>query len=153
MKSVRAVGAVVCLLLGSACGPKKEESETRLPTLPVTLPDGAGIRAELATAPADQQRGLMFRTKLDADRGMLFVLPQAGNHPFWMFQTLIPLDIIWMDAEHRIVYISADTPPCPPEKGQDCPHYGGQQPAQYVLELAAGAAAAHRLKPGDRLQF
>lgn len=137
----------------AACGGRPPQAETRLPTVPVTLPNGRQIRAEVATDPADQARGLMFRTRLDPDQGMLFVFPEPGRHPFWMYQTLIPLDIVWMDADHRIVFVSAGTPPCPPESGQNCPNYGGQQPAQYVLELPAGAAAAQGLKPGDRLAF
>jgi len=156
MKTAAATSALplcFCAVFFLSCGSRGTETEARLPTIPVTLPNGKAIRAELATEPADQQRGLMFRTSLAADRGMLFAFPEPANHPFWMFQTLIPLDIIWMDAERRIVFISANTPPCPPEKGQNCPNYGGEQAAQFVLELAAGSAAAHGLKVGDRLAF
>jgi hypothetical protein len=123
------------------------------PTIPVTLPNGTVIRAELASEPQDQQRGLMFRESLAADRGMLFVFPGPGNHPFYMFQTLIPLDIIWLDANRRIVFVSPDTPPCRSENPQECPTYGGHVTAQFVLELAAGSAATHRLQPGDTLRF
>jgi len=141
---------LVCCRHSSGRG---DAGETLLPAIPVTLPDGAVIRAELAATPADQQRGLMHRTRLASDRGMLFVFPEAVRRPFWMYSTLIPLDIIWMDTNHSIVFISANTPPCPPEKGTNCPNYGGSQPARYVLELAAGAGAGHGLKVGDRLRF
>lgn len=142
------------VLLTVSCGSSGDaDTDARLPTISVTLPNGKTIRTELATAPADQQRGLMFRTRLAADRGMLFVFPQPAPHPFWMYQTLIPLDILWMDANRTIIEISAHTPPCPPDLGQNCPNYGGSQPAQYVLELAAGAAQASGLKVGDRLKF
>ena len=147
------VSLCLCGIWFFACTTMREEPQSRLPTIPVTLPDGQVIRAELATDPADQQRGLMFRTALAPDGGMLFVFPQPGNHPFWMYQTLIPLDIIWIDAGRRIVFISAKTPPCPPEKGQKCPNYGGEQAAQFVLEMAAGSGVAHGLKTGDQLQF
>ena len=70
-----------------------------------------------------------------------------------MFQTLIPLDIIWMDQQGVVVEISADTPPCGSTNANDCPNYGGEAASQYVLELAAGQAAAHRLKVGDRITF
>ena len=143
---------LITLCLAVSCESPPPD-DTRLPTVPVTLPNGKTIRAELATSPADQQRGLMFRPRLAADRGMLFVFAQPAARPFWMFQTLIPLDIIWLDSNRTIVFISANTPPCPPEKGESCPNYGGAQPAQYVLELAAGAAAANGLKVGDVLQF
>ena len=143
----------VILVALAACGPRRPEAETRLPTVPITLPSGKQIRAEIATDPADQARGLMFRTHLSPDQGMLFVFPDPGQHPFWMYQTLIPLDIVWMDSDRRIVFVSGNTPPCPPESGQNCPNYGGQHVAQYVLELPAGAAAGYGLKPGDRLAF
>ena len=119
----------------------------------LTLPNGRAIRAEIATNPADQEHGLMFRSSLPPDRGMLFVFRQSGRYPFWMYHTLIPLDIVWMDTSRRVVFISAGTPPCPSEKTQDCPNYGGGEESQYVLELAAGQAAANGLKSGDRLQF
>lgn len=84
---------------------------------------------------------------------MLFVFPDMRPRSFYMFQTLIPLDIIWLDANRRIVYVSRDTPPCPSRNAGQCPTYGGGAPAQYVLELAGGQAAAHRLRVGDTLTF
>lgn len=146
--------APVALLLFASCrSTPSPDASSNLPTIPVTLPSGATIRAELATEPRDQQRGLMFRTSLAPDRGMLFVFPQAGRHPFWMYHTLIPLDILWIDSNRRIVFLSPHTPPCPSENPQDCPNYGGQEAAQFVLELAAGSVASHGLKTGDTLRF
>jgi len=149
------LAVLLSLALGLGCRstPAGGDQEPRLPTIPVTLPDGAVIRAELATEPADQQRGLMYRTSLALDRGMLFVFPQPGLHPFFMYHTLIPLDIIWMDGSRQVVYLSANTPPCPSEQREKCPHYGGDRRAQFVLELAAGVAAKHGLKVGDKLRF
>ena len=153
--AVLVISSLLLLSCGSAGNksPQQTEAASRLPTIPLTLPNGKVIRVELATDPIDQQRGLMYRTQLAADRGMLFVFPQSGYHPFWMYHTLIPLDIIWLDSNRSIVFISADTPPCPPEKGESCLNYGGEQQAQFVLELAAGAAAAHGLKLGETLRF
>ncbi len=150
--------AILCLVSLAACSSsptegKGDEGGTQLATMPVTLPNGKTIRAELATDPASQERGLMYRTSLAPDRGMLFVFGEAGNYPFWMYHTLIPLDIIWMDSNRTVVYISADTPPCRSEKAEECPNYGGGERAQFVLELAAGQAAANGLKTGDRLRF
>jgi uncharacterized membrane protein (UPF0127 family) len=138
---------------GSRPSEASAESDSRLPTMLVTLPGGKAIRAEIATNAADQEHGLMFRTTLPPNRGMLFVFPQSGRYPFWMYHTLIPLDIVWMDASRKVVFVSANTPPCQSEKTQDCPNYGGGEVSQYVLEMAAGQAAANGLKPGDRLQF
>ena len=70
-----------------------------------------------------------------------------------MFQCIVPLDIIWMDRNRRIVEISADTPPCTSTNPDNCPSYGGKFDARYVLELNGGDAARYGLKVGDILQF
>ena len=123
------------------------------PGAPIGLPDGTTIQAELATTDEQVSRGLMFRPQLAADRGMLFVFRDMQPRGFYMFRTLIPLDIIWIDAGRRIVYISKDTPPCPSRNPSQCPTYGEGVPAQYVLELAGGQATARGLKVGDSLSF
>ena len=143
----------VVLLLAACRSSSAPDPSATLPTIPVTLPDGVVIRAELAIDPADQQRGLMFRTHLPPQSGMLFVFPKPGNHPFYMFRTLIPLDILWMEANRRIVFLSPNTPPCPSENARDCPNYGGHVTAQYVLELPGGSIASRLLRVGDTLRF
>jgi uncharacterized membrane protein (UPF0127 family) len=142
------------LLALVACGSsEKQDPGPALTTISVKFPNGRVMRAEVASTPAEQQRGLMFRTALPAGRGMLFPFSRPGRHAFWMYHTLIPLDIIWIDSGHRIVYISLNTPPCPSETPQECPSYGGEFDAQFVLELGAGAAAENALQPGDHLEF
>ncbi len=143
------------LVVGAACSspPASQGVPSGMATVPVTLPDGTVIRAELALTAEQQARGLMFRDDLAADAGMLFVSLDEQPRSFWMFHTLIPLDIIWMDSNRRIVEISQNTPPCRSERRDDCPSYGGSALSQYVLELAAGQAAAHHLKVGDQLRF
>ena len=84
---------------------------------------------------------------------MLFVFADMQPRSFYMYQTLIPLDILWLNADRRIAYISADTPPCPSKNAAACPNYGEGVPAQYVLELGGGQAAAQGLQVGDRLGF
>jgi uncharacterized membrane protein (UPF0127 family) len=123
----------------------------RLPSSRVYLPGEDFIEAELATTEEDRQRGLMHRAELPNDRGMLFFFPSPGQHGFWMSETLIPLDIIWLDASRRIVSISADAEPCP--SGASCPVYSPSTPAQFVLELAAGEAARRNIQTGDRLDW
>ena len=115
-----------------------------------------GVRAfsvEMAVTPDQLSRGLMFRTELPPTAGMLFVFMDEAERSFWMYRTKIPLDILWLNANHQIVEISADTPPCPGESRDDCPSFGGNVPSQFVLEIGAGQAAAHGLKVGDRLNF
>jgi hypothetical protein len=98
-----------CLLMAAlglaGCGDKPvtlEEYQTQV----VTLPDGAKIRAEVMTHPTDMMRGMMFRDSLPEDRGMLFIHGSPGPYPYWMYQVKIPLDIIWMSSEQRIVEIT-----------------------------------------------
>ncbi|HET8797251.1 MAG TPA: DUF192 domain-containing protein, partial [Thermoanaerobaculia bacterium] len=100
----------------------------------------------------EQQRaqGLMFRDHLRPFSGMLFVFPQDGVYSFWMKNTLIPLDMIWIDANRTVVHIKRDVPPC---RVENCPGYSPGIEARYVLELAAGEAKKRNLKPGDVLTF
>ena len=146
------VAAAVVLATGCSTGTRSSSYSGAL-TIPVRLPDGAVIDAEPATTPQQQARGLMFRSELAPDRGMIFMFPDEGPRAFWMYNTLIPLDIIWMNADRRIVFISANTPPCPSPNQAECRNYGEGFAAQYVLELAAGQAAAHGLQVGDRPAF
>lgn len=116
----------------------------------VYFPDGGSIGAELAVTNEERAQGLMFRERIGSDQGMLFVFEEEGIYPFWMKNTLIPLDILWLGRDRRIVHIAADVPPCTAEP---CPTYGPEIPASFVLELKAGEARARGLRPGDRLEF
>ena len=81
---------------------------------------------------------------------MLFMFARTGDFPFWMKNTLIPLDIIWINEQKRIVGISRDTPPC---KADPCPSYPPGGMSRYVLEVAGGVAARHGLANGQTLRF
>jgi len=116
----------------------------------IIYPDKSVVIVEVASDDPTREQGLMYRDHMATDRGMIFLFPQAGEYPFWMKNTLIPLDMIWMDADHRIVHIAHDVPPC---KADPCPNYPPNAKASSVLELAAGVAAKHHLKDGDVLRF
>jgi len=90
---------------------------------------------EIADTNAKRERGLMFRASLEKNKGMLFVFEKEGDYPFWMKNTLIPLDIIWMDQSGQIVYASKNLQPC---GGTDCPATDPEVNAKYVLEINAG---------------
>jgi uncharacterized membrane protein (UPF0127 family) len=117
--------------------------------IPVRLPNGNVIQAELADTPRKKAVGLMFRASLPPDHGMLFVHSRPGRYPYWMFQVEIPLDIVWMDENQKIVEIVPNAQPC----RSRCPNLGGHEPAQYVLEMPAGAAQANGLTIGRQVQF
>jgi uncharacterized membrane protein (UPF0127 family) len=159
IRTLRLTVIAAAVLLWSACsegttpageGPSGLDSSR--PTTTITLPDGTQVKAELALTRDAQTQGMMFRTNLRPGEGMLFPFEEMAPRAFWMFQTLVPLDIIWLDDNKRIVEISANSPPCRTAP-EDCPSYGGNAHSTYVLELAAGQAAAHNLTVGSQLQF
>ena len=144
--------SVVALM--SACSMEKPTTMADLNKRDVKLPDGAIILCETMTGKMEMLRGMMFRDSLPPDKGMLFIHAQVAQVPYYTYQVRIPLDIIWMNKEHRVVEIIADTPPCnDSRKASECPQYGGNANAQFVLELAGGVAAKHGLKLGDRLEW
>ena len=106
--------------------------------------------AELAKTTQEHAQGLMFRKQMDAGEGMLFIFPSEGAHPFWMKNTYIPLDIIWLDRNKEVVFIKEKAQPCREEK---CPLIEPDRLASYVLEINAGWVEAMRIKIGDCLNF
>jgi len=151
MPRFRTLGLLpLALLLG--CSSDKSSTMEDLTSAVVTLPGGQKIKAERMVLTTDLARGMMFRDSLAADRGMLFFHEREGTYSYWMYQTRIPLDIVWMDRFRRIVEIVANAPPCKTVASQ-CAHYGGNQRAQFVLELAGGMASKYGLKTGDILEF
>jgi uncharacterized membrane protein (UPF0127 family) len=125
-------------------------AQTRVPRGRVVFPDGTAVSVEIADTEPVRERGLMFRTELADNEGMIFVFPQAGFYPFWMKNTLIPLDMIWIDAHARVTSIAASVPPC---KRDPCPSYAPDGSASYVLEVVSGFARQHNVKKGQVLKF
>ena len=92
-------------------------------------------------------QGLMYRNEMEEKQGMLFIMPATEPQAFWMLNTYIPLDIIFVGPDRRIVKIRENTVP----KSTD--QVTSQAPAAYVLEVNAGFAARHGLREGDRLAW
>jgi uncharacterized membrane protein (UPF0127 family) len=115
------------------------------------MPSGAVYRLELATIPEDQAQGLMYRENLPDRTGMLFVFAGEPNpHHFWMKNTMIPLDIVWLNETGQVIFVSAETPPC---KADPCPTYGPDAPVRRVLELAGGLAAKEGVVVGSVIEL
>ncbi len=114
------------------------------------MPSGAVYRLELARTPEELQQGLMFRESLPERTGMLFLFTDSGVHQFWMKSTMIPLDMIWLDANGKVLFVSAETPPC---KADPCPNYGPDKPAARVLEIAGGMAKKEKIEVGSVLKL
>jgi uncharacterized membrane protein (UPF0127 family) len=118
------------------------------PSIPAVELHGHRFGTEFATDDASRERGLMMRTELPADHSMLFVFPDTQPRWFWMKDTLVPLDILYFDADRRLVSMQLDVPPC---KADPCPSYPSDAPARYVLELPAGTARRIGVQTGDEL--
>ncbi len=139
-------------LLGAACGASSNDAvATREPGLALVRIGALAVQAEVPEGDAFY-RGLGGRDSLPDDRGMLFVFPEPGLLTFWMKDMLIPIDIIWISAEGRVV----DVQTAQPEPGVPDPQlklYKPSGPAQYVLEVRAGLAAEQGVQIGDEAQI
>jgi len=120
------------------------------PLEPLSIETAAGktirFQVEIADDDRERQNGLMYRKSLAPDRGMLFDFGQAGPRSFWMKNTYIPLDILYIDADGYIVSIAAMTEPL---SEAPVPSRG---PALGVLEIAGGRAGELGIRPGDRVR-
>lgn len=112
------------------------------------------VKIEVASTQAEIERGLMYRTSLPAEAGMVFLFNPPRPVKFWMYHTLIPLDMLFV-LNGRIVKICSDVPPCRSESPSDCPTYpeGSTLLASHVIELNAGYARHHGIKEGDTVSF
>lgn len=104
---------------------------------------------EIADEPQERRDWLMRRESMPDDHGMLFVFPENGIHRFWMKNTLIPLDMIWLDEEMTVVHVETDVPPC---KADPCPSYWPFDiGARYVLELNAWQIELFEIEVWDQM--
>jgi uncharacterized protein len=106
------------------------------------------VRVEVADDLFERARGLMYRTALGENRGMLFVYPDERKLSFWMKNTLIPLSIAFIDSERRIVDIQ-DMKPLDDRP----PHYVSSEPVQYALEVNRGFFERRSVRVGDRVEL
>ncbi|RMH08783.1 MAG: DUF192 domain-containing protein [Nitrospirae bacterium] len=118
----------------------------------IRTPAGETIFAEVADTAEEQSRGLMFRTTMAPDHGMLFTFHELDYWTFWMKNTKMPLDIIWLDQDGRIVHIEHNVPICQ-RTDNGCPRYRPRVKALSVLELRAGQAKKFHLRPGAQLSI
>ena len=116
----------------------------------IAYPNGTRIRAELADTDEKRARGLMFREHLASDRGMLFVFSEPGQWGFWMKNTKIPLDLLWIDSNKKIVDLVENIPGC---VGDPCLQYQPAYEASYALEVPAGSVKRLKLAKGMKLSF
>lgn len=108
------------------------------------------IDIEIADDDEERQRGLMFRDTLAPDEGMLFVFPDMQRRTFWMKNVRIPLDMIFIDSNYNVNEVKSDLQPC---RKEPCLVYPSEYPAQYVVEVNAGFAAAHNISRGTKMEY
>lgn len=138
----RIFSAVVLTLLltASACA---TEPRVVLHTADGDVP----VTVEVAATPGQQSLGLMYRKELGASAGMLFVFDTSVEHPFWMKNTVLPLDMIFLGDDRKVVGIVKDAVPFTTTSRTV------GVPSRYVLEVNAGFSEKHHVKTGDQATF
>lgn len=105
---------------------------------------------EVVITAEERQKGLMDREALDPETGMLFIFPREDIYPFWMKNTLIALDMIWLDRGRKVVHIEKGAKPC---VSDPCPQYMPPAEALYVVEFNAGTADNYIIQIGDQAEI
>lgn len=161
-QEIQALAAAIAACALSACSPQAAEQvpeptsaapsthpESGLAIIPVTVTTGTGTHSfmsEVADTPQAQARGLMFRTEMGADEGMIFPYDTPQQLGFWMRNTVLPLDIVFIGPDNRILNIAEGVPYSETSVYSD-------GPAKAVLELNRGRAAELGIGPGDMVEW
>ncbi len=146
-----AIAAALCACAPNSATPQAPlgRSENGLEQVPVTITSATGEHrfiTEVARSPEEQQRGMMFRESLAPDRAMIFPYDPPQPAAFWMENTLIPLDMIFIRADGTIARIATAVP-----LSQELVPAG--EPVAAVLEIAGGRSAQLGIKPGDKVKW
>ncbi len=135
------------LMLGTAFAQAQTGMPTQAQRLQTIVPLSAGmhvIKAEVAQTPREHMIGLMWRTSMGPNEGMIFVFPQDGKQCFWMKNTLIPLSVAFIDATGRIVNLDE-------MQAQSEDNHCSNGPVRYVLEMNKGWFTKKGIKAGDKI--
>lgn len=141
---------VLLSILVSGCTVSSNRSSNTPTSLPpenfVCFGTAYCFEVEVAQTREERMLGLMLRESMPMGNGMLFIFEETGRHPFWMKNTLMELDIIWMDENGIIKFIKRGAEPC---QSDPCPMIDPGVDALYVLEIKAGMADVFSLNVGD----
>jgi uncharacterized membrane protein (UPF0127 family) len=113
------------------------------------------VKLEVAATPQQIERGLMFRTSMPEEQGMVFLFEPPQSVNFWMYNCFMSLDMLFV-RNGKIVKIFTDVPPCKSKNPNECPLYPEQRPGievDQVVELNAGWAKRHDVHEGDTVEF
>lgn len=131
----------------AACTSGRNTDRPRQPRVLVQGASGpVAVRVEVARTPEEQRRGLMHRQELAPDAGMLFVFPREERHSFWMENTFLPLDLLFI-GDDGVVRAIVERAPLGRESDD------GGVSSRYVLEVNRGWSRAHGVKPGAKATF
>lgn len=130
---------------GNAEGGSRTEKITFIRT-------GVTITAERPVSMEAFGKGLMFRTSLPEMEGMVFYFDSTDRHAFWMYNTKIPLEILFLDELLTIVDIQ-EMEPCTAKNSSACPHYVANKPARYAVEVNRDFSKRHGIRVGDRARI
>lgn len=145
MSRIFALGLLLAALIGGGLlFTYKTTPEATVPPPPSAEFGGVSLRLDYATSSEEQERGLSGRIAIPDDYGMLFIFPEDDYHGFWMQDMLVPIDIFWLDDKGQVVSFQENlaTSTYPDV-------FYPTVPARYVLETAAGFAAAHNVGIGS----
>ncbi len=143
----------VALAAAPACksgGQKAGASSAAASPATVAIDTGARkvvFRVEVAVTPEEHARGLMYRSRMATDAGMIFVFDEPSVQRFWMKNTLIPLDMVFIGKDHKVVGIVEDAAP-----ETETERMVGA-PSQYVLEIGGGLSAQLGIRAGEMVDF
>ena len=112
---------------------------------------GKCFEVEIAKTDEEKSRGLMFRESLGEDKGMLFVYDDEGIYVFWMKNTLMPLDIIWINSDFEVVHVEKNVKPC--INFENCEIFQPSINAKFVLELNSGVVNTLEIEEGKKVKF
>lgn len=140
---MRKIIALILAVLVFGCAQEKiDEKQVMIKT----SGDEIKLNVEIADSSAEIIKGLMHREKLGENEGMLFVFPDEDYRNFWMKNTLIPLDLLFIAANGTIVDMKESFQPC---KTEFCESYKSKEKAKYVLEVNGGFAGENEISTGD----
>ena len=137
----RAAATLLAAALLAFAAPGRAEAPLKALQLKVA---GHALRAEVAATVEQRMKGLMFREKLGANDGMLFVFDEPGYHAMWMKNTPLPLSVAFVDGEGRILNILDMEP-------HTLDQHMAAGPARFAIETNKGWFAQRRIKPGDKV--
>jgi len=134
----------------SACYCSDCNTETVVPTSTVVFETGDELDVAIADTKEERAQGLMHVEEMGMDKGMLFIFEKNSTGNFWMKNTLIPLDMIFVDEDLKIMFIQDTAMPCKTEK---CKTYGPGENYMYTIETNAGYAKSHGIEVGMEVEL